>query len=373
MKIIETGSVLQIKSDNLKTYDQLPVGFYSIRCGQFTGFYLEKHAPIEVNEEKIYGVHTEKIEKVFKTFKIFSRNLGVILSGEKGIGKSLSAKLMTLKAIENGIPVIIVDEFIPGIANYIASIEQEVLVLFDEFDKTFDISTGDNAADAQASLLTLFDGIETGKKLFVITCNSIYKLNDFLVNRPGRFHYHFRFEYPTGEEVKQYLEDKLDKQYYGEINDVISFTRKVNINYDCLRAIAFELNTGLSFKDAIKDLNILNTDNEKYTLTIYSNNHSPIVIRNKTIDMFSTKVRLSLYDEEDDFLASIEFDPTKSKFDPLYGVINLDGQFVTITKTANDCYDEEDIEENVKNILKDFKISNITIERVLSSNLHYNL
>ena len=89
--------------------------------------------------------------------------------------------------------------------------------------------------------------------------------------------------------------------------------------------------------------------------------------------MFSTKVRLSLYDEEDDFLVSIEFDPTKSKFDPLYGVINLDGQFVTITKTANDCYDEEDIEENVKNILKDFKISNITIERVLSSNLYYNL
>ena len=97
------------------------------------------------------------------------------------------------------------------------------------------------------------------------------------------------------------------------------------------------------------------------------------VIRNKTIDMFSTKARLSLYDENDDYLVSIEFDPTKSKFDPLYGTINLDGQFVTITKTANDHYDEEDIEENVKNILKDFKIINITIERVLSSNLHYAL
>ena len=95
MKIIETGDVLQIKSDNLKTHDKLPVGFYSIRCGQFTGFYLEKHAPIEVNEEKIYGVHEEKIEKVFKTFKIFSRNLGVILSGEKGIGKSF---IMTIFA-----------------------------------------------------------------------------------------------------------------------------------------------------------------------------------------------------------------------------------------------------------------------------------
>ena len=42
--------------------------------------------------EKAYGVHTEKLEKVMDSFKLFSRSLGVILSGDKGIGKSLFAK-----------------------------------------------------------------------------------------------------------------------------------------------------------------------------------------------------------------------------------------------------------------------------------------
>ena len=34
-------------------------------------------------------------------------------------------------------PLIIIDTYIQGIASYIESIEQEVMVLFDEFDKTF--------------------------------------------------------------------------------------------------------------------------------------------------------------------------------------------------------------------------------------------
>ena len=37
----------------------------------------------------------------------------------------------------------------------------------------------------------------------------------------------------------------------------MSFSRKIDLNYDCLRAIAFELNTGISFKEAILDLNIV--------------------------------------------------------------------------------------------------------------------
>ena len=91
-----------------------------------------------------------------------------------------------------------------------------------------------------------------GKKLFIITCNSLDKLNDFLVNRPGRFHYHFRFGYPSVEDVQGYLMDKLDAAYRGEISKVVLFSQKVALNYDCLRAIAFELNMGLPFEQAIR-------------------------------------------------------------------------------------------------------------------------
>ena len=122
-------------------------------------------------KEKIYGNHEEKLNKVLKTFKTFERSLGIILSGEKGIGKSLFAKLLSIEMIKNNIPVIICDQYIPGIANFIQTIDQEVLILFDEFDKTFFSGDRDSIGDPQTEMLTLFDGLSMGKKLFVYRGN----------------------------------------------------------------------------------------------------------------------------------------------------------------------------------------------------------
>ena len=38
-------------------------------------------------------------------------------------------------------------------------------------------------ADPQTELLTLFDGLAQGKKLYVITCNNLNTLSDYLVNK----------------------------------------------------------------------------------------------------------------------------------------------------------------------------------------------
>ena len=194
MKAISIGKRYEIYDDSLKAYDKLPAKTYTVRFAKMSGFFLEVRSDLAV-KEKVYGIHPEKADKVFQAFMKFERNLGIILSGDKGIGKSLFARILAAKAVEYGYPVIIVDQFIPGIASYIESIEQEAIFLFDEFDKTFgSIRPGDNEGDPQSGLLSLFDGTSQGKKLFIITCNSLSKLNDYLVNRPGRFHYHFRFE-----------------------------------------------------------------------------------------------------------------------------------------------------------------------------------
>ena len=56
-------------------------------------------------------------------------------------------------------------------------IEQEVMILFDEFDKTFgSIKAADGMADPQTEMLTLFDGLSQGKKMFVITANRQHKI-----------------------------------------------------------------------------------------------------------------------------------------------------------------------------------------------------
>lgn len=254
MHIVESGKRYRIFNNAITTYDQLPPKTYRVDYDPETRIFslLEAH-DFEIPETKIYGQHLDKVKKVLNSMDKMNRNLGVILSGDKGIGKSLFSKCLGLKARKKGIPVILVNEYHEGIANFLEEIEQTVMILFDEYDKTFN----DKKYNCQAEMLSLFDGVSAGKKLFVITCNEIQSLSQYLINRPGRFHYHFRFLYPTADEIRAYMEDKLDKQYYDEIENVIAFSVRMNLNYDCLRSIAFELNTGLKFQEAINDLNII--------------------------------------------------------------------------------------------------------------------
>lgn len=254
MHIVESGKRYRIFNNAITTYDQLPPKTYRVDYDPETKIFslLEAH-DFEIPETKIYGQHLDKVKKVLNSMDKMNRNLGVILSRDKGIGKSLFSKCLGLKARKKGIPVILVNEYHEGIANFLEEIEQTVMILFDEYDKTFD----EKKHNCQAEMLSLFDGVSAGKKLFVITCNEIQSLSQYLINRPGRFHYHFRFLYPTADEIRDYMEDKLDKQYYDEIENVIAFSVRMNLNYDCLRSIAFELNNGLKFQEAINDLNII--------------------------------------------------------------------------------------------------------------------
>ena len=364
MKIIKVGNTFRTYDDSLETFDKLPAQNYVVRFQKNSGFFLEKYADIEI-KEKTYGVHMSKVEKVLKAFSRTKKNLGVILSGNKGIGKSLFAKTLAVEATKTGLPVIIVDTYIPGIASFIEEIEQEVMILFDEFDKTFgSIKAADGMADPQTEMLTLFDGLSQGKKMFVITCNDLNSLNSYLVNRPGRFHYHFRFEYPSDAEITEYLEDKLDRQYYSEIEKVISFAHKVDLNYDCLRAIAFELNYGEPFEIAIKDLNIINLNSIMYEVILHLEDGSEA----------STKLAIDFFDKsamiEPEFCFKGTYVDASCKvldceFDHKKGIIYVSGNDI---KLENDNYynDEED-----EKIIKAMKPAYMTFIRSKSKELHY--
>lgn len=291
MKVVQSGSQYRIYSNDLKTYDQFPVGTYTIRFSDMAGFYLVPHDDLAV-QEKIYGPHLKKAKKVMTSFAEFERSLGVILSGPKGMGKSFFAKILANEVNRSGMPVIIVDTYYGGISSFIESITQECAVLFDEFDKVFD-------NDDINTMLSLFDGTSNGKKLYIITCNQISRMNDYIVNRPGRFHYHFRFEYPSNNEIRTYMKDKLDPAYYGQIDNVVEFANKVNLNYDCLRAIAFELNHGEDFSDAIDDLNIINIDKQEYKLSIHFNDGTVFTDRYyNSYDLFSDATFNHRFDDE---------------------------------------------------------------------------
>lgn len=365
MKVINTGNIYEVYDDSLRVFDTLPPQTYVVRCSQNKGFYMEKYVELEIKDRKIYGVHTEKADKVLSSYGKFDRNLGVILSGDKGIGKSLFAKLLSKKAIESGLPVIVVDRYVPGIASYLEAIRHEAVVLFDEFDKTFgEVSARDGEATPQTELLSMFDGISNGKKLFVITCNDLSKLNSYLINRPGRFHYHFRFDYPIDEDIRAYLTDNVREEFLDEIEKAVAFASRISLNFDCLRAISFELNNGTSFEEAISDLNILKVDREKFKLALHFKDGSKLV-NEECIDMFDGPHRtyFTLKGEDEDFI-NVEFDPDDAEFDAVNGEYFISGDDFEWS------YDSKKDEEKYEAV----GISHISIRRIIrKDHMHYTV
>lgn len=269
MNIVNAGSRYQVYGEDVKTFRSLPVGSYNVEFNKMTGFYLTARHDLTVTEDKIYGSSSAKVDKVMKSYHLMDRNFGVLLSGQKGIGKSLFVRLVADRAILNSLPVIVVSSAIPGLADFISSIDQDCVVIFDEFEKTFAKQDDWNPQD---ELLSLFDGIDGGHKLFIVTCNKLEDISQYMLNRPGRFHYHFAMCAPAQDEVREYMLDKVLPQYQEAIEDVVNLSGVIDMPYDFLRAICFELNQGYSLKEAMSDLNITRVNRMKFDIKLYLSN-----------------------------------------------------------------------------------------------------
>lgn len=259
MNIVNSGDRFMVYGEEVKTYKSLPANTYALDFDQMKGFSLKIHNDLVVNE-KIYGPYAKKVQKVMNSFNVSNRNLGIILSGPKGVGKSVFARLLAEEGKKVDLPLIIVSNNYPGLSDYISSIQQECIILFDEFEKMFSKGDanirGDEGPGAQDSLLSLFDGIDNGKKLHVITCNNYSDLSTYLLNRPGRFHYHFKLNSPMSDDIREYLNDNLIDDAKKYIDEIVTLSNLSTFTYDILRAIVFELNQGYDLEESLQDLNI---------------------------------------------------------------------------------------------------------------------
>ena len=308
MKIITTDHYTHyVYEDGVEVYDELPKGAYKITIIPMRGPALIK-VEMPENKERIYGTHQEKMVKVLRSYMNTDRNLGVILTGEKGLGKTLASRILC--NMFPG-PVIFVHEPFPGLSDFISSIKGDCMIMFDEFDKQFTSrrhdDDDDDSTDPQKELLSLFDGLDNGHKLFVITCNDLRKLNDYLLNRPGRFHYNIRFTHPSSHDISEYLRINIKPEYYDQVTEIIAFSQRIPLNYDCLRAIAFEVNQGIPFKEAIRDLNIVKVDNAPYTIEAYTAD-GDIYDSWHDIDPYEDRViNVHLHDDLRDYVCTISF------------------------------------------------------------------
>lgn len=380
MKLVSFGNTFHLYNDDVKTYDTLPADYYRVEYEQMAGYSIKKmDHPFQVNEP-VYGVSQAKVDKVLHCYSLINRNLGVLLSGDKGIGKSMFAKLLAIACVKRGIPVISITQNTPGLATFLEDLNQEAMFLFDEFDKTFGYRDEDKNVDAQSSLLTLFDGTSAvSKRLFVVTCNDLYNLNDFLVNRPGRFHYHFRFDYPNSEEIRAYMHDKLDQSAWDQIDEIVSFAEKVNLNYDCLRSIAFEMSLGSRFIEAIRDLNIIAEDSyNDYDVTAVFNNGETITTKKQRINMYDEdRVNIYFY-INGRCLVDVQFTPSQedylSRVGGTYVIKSSDLDEVDWHINLPNDEEEESQPDWLKAMLSFRKsgIKEISIRRSKRTSLHYN-
>ena len=247
---IRNGNTFRVASEEaIDLHKELPVGNYTIKADQFGNLFLEMvdaFQPIK----KLYGDTCRNADRIIRTFNDRSASTGVMLNGEKGSGKTLLAKTLSIEAAKQGIPTIIINQPWTGdnFNKFLQDIQQPCVILFDEFEKVYD-------SDDQEAALTLLDGVFPQKKLFVITCNDKWRVNEHMRNRPGRIYYMLDFTGLTVEFIEEYCVDNLNnKEHIEKICEITSLFEQ--FNFDMLKALVEEMNRyGESPQEALKMLN----------------------------------------------------------------------------------------------------------------------
>ena len=227
----------------------LPPGNYSIEQSM-TGLYfkrIESFQPLT----KVYGSLNGYADRTLQTFEHRTVSTGILLSGEKGSGKSLLGRLISLKAHDKSIPTVVINVPYDGsmLMSLLGELTQPVVVFFDEFEKVYD------ETKIQESVLSLLDGTLGTKHLFVITCNDMYRLSSFLINRPGRIFYSIQFNGLEESFIREYCEDTLNDK--SEIESIVKISKIFEkFNFDMLKSLVEEMNR--YNEPALKAMELLN-------------------------------------------------------------------------------------------------------------------
>lgn len=273
---LESGGIIKVISDEaLVSYTELPVGTYMVQM-DLSGYYLSKVDNMTL-PERIYGSTLERAKRIFHTFMDRPASTGVHMNGQKGSGKTLLAKAVSIEGLSRGIPTIIVNSPYAGddFNSFMQKIAQPAVILMDEFEKTY-------KHDQQEKVLTLLDGTMTGRKLFVITTNNEYLVSDFLINRPGRIFYRYNFAILEESIIVGVCKDNLKDQ--SQIDDILKFSKKFPIlNFDMLNAVIEEMNRyNEKFGQVLGHLNIqIENQQEPYKVEAQLDDYPVVTITNR--------------------------------------------------------------------------------------------
>lgn len=239
---LKRGNFYSQTDGNFEVMPTLDNGIYQLRANPMTGeFYLERIAEEFGFGFKLYGIDETLVSHVIDTYnkQEHKHNIGVLLNGAKGTGKTVTAKVLCNKL---GLPVIIIDGPANGLPNYLSSINHDCVFLFDEFEKNFRLKEDDEEC-AGESLLSIMDGVYNTNNchIFILTTNEL-RVNDNLLSRPSRIRYLKSFGDVIDRKIlEEYVEDNLKyKEYKDEIMDFIDSLTIATI--DIVKSVVDEVN-----------------------------------------------------------------------------------------------------------------------------------
>jgi len=248
---IRNGNTYRVASEEAMDLNKvLPVGNYTVKFDQMSGSFFLEMVDTFPQVPKLYGDTTKNAGRILNTFMDRPSSTGVMLNGEKGSGKTLLAKTLSIEAAKMGIPTIIINApWVGDVFNkFLQDIEQPTVILFDEFEKVYD-------NEDQEKALTLLDGVFPSRKLFVITCNDKWRVNEHMRNRPGRIFYMMDFKGLDAAFITEYCNDNLkNKSHIEKIVTIAALFEQ--FNFDMLKALIEEMNRyDETPQDALKMLN----------------------------------------------------------------------------------------------------------------------
>ena len=338
---LKSGNTFRVSTkEAMDLHESLPAGNYVVKEMPMDGpLYLEHIESFEIKGKR-YGDLDKNTDRILNTFMDRTASTGVMLAGEKGSGKSLLAKNLAIEgAARLGIPCIVINA--PWVGDkfnaFMQMIEQPCMVLFDEFEKVYN-------SDEQEQALTLLDGVFPSKKLFVLTCNDKWRIDQHMRNRPGRLFYMLDYKGLDANFIMEYCKDNLkaDLLHYAEkLCQIASLFAQ--FNFDMLKATVEEMNRyNEAPEDALRMLNVKPEfdSGNKFSLKVIKDGEEI-----KATDMERTEwsgnplqgqvqIHVKKYDDVADEDGDYDWDWTSIKFDAsdIKKIDSQSGKFVFTNK-----------------------------------------
>lgn len=212
----QSGTIFRVVKD-AAFQDNLKPGIYNLGLDR-SGFYLDKTADKFDFSYEPEVVDENFINNVIKVWNSTTRNLGMLLSGLKGTGKTVTAKILCNSL---NIPVICIgssfgseDDGGDALSSFLQSIETECIVFIDEYEKLF--------SQENLTALKILDSAysQSAKKMFILTSNKA-TINENMIGRPSRLRYIKEFGNLSQQQILKLVNKFLNEDNINEKHAIV--------------------------------------------------------------------------------------------------------------------------------------------------------